>query len=76
MKNNKDGKPLRAKSRIVVVRNFEDRLYQKPQRHATVLKYSSLHLLTAKAVGDKHILQQVDCKNALKMPPFQTMRSL
>ena len=64
MKNNKYGKPLRAKSRIVDLGNFGDRLYQKSQRYAPFLKYSSLRLLTAKAVGYKRILQQVDCKNA------------
>ena len=64
VKNEKDGKPLRAKSRIVVLGNFKDRLYQKSQRYAPVLKYSSLRFLTAKAVGDKRILQQGDCKNA------------
>ena len=53
VKNDKDGKPLRAKSRIVVLGNFEDRLYQKTQRYFPVLKYSSLRLLTAKAVVDK-----------------------
>ena len=65
VKNNKDGKPLRPKYRIVVLGNFEDRLYQKSQRYAPVFKYSSLRLLTAKAVGDKRILQQGECKNAL-----------
>ena len=65
LKNDKDGKPLRSKSWIVVFGDFEDLLYQKPQRYATVLKYSSLCLLTAKAVGDKRILQQGECKNAL-----------
>ena len=64
VKNDKYGKPLRDKSRIVVLGNFEDRLYQKLQRYAPVLKYSPLYLLTAKAVGDKHILQQGDLKNA------------
>ena len=64
VKNDKDGKPLRAKSRIVVLGNSEDRLYQKFQRYAPVLKYRSLRLLTDKAVGDKRILQQGDCKNA------------
>ena len=63
VKNDKYGKPLRAKSQILVLGNFEDRLYQKSQRYAPVLKYSSLCLLTAKAVGDKGILQQGDCKN-------------
>ena len=48
VKNDKDGKPLRAKSRIVVLGKFEDRLYQKSQLYASVLKYISLRLLTAK----------------------------
>ena len=64
VKKNKYGKPLRAKSRIVVLGDFEDRLYQKSQRYATVLKYRSLRLLTANAVEDNHSLQQGDCKNA------------
>ena len=37
VKNNKDGKPLRAKSRIVVLGDFDDRLQQKSQRYAPVL---------------------------------------
>ena len=61
---NKYGKPLRAKSRIVVLGQFEERIYQKPQRYAPVLKYSSLRLLTANTVDEKHILQQGDYKNA------------
>ena len=63
MKNEKYGKPLRAKSRIVVLGDFEDLLYQKSQRYFPVLKYSSLRLLKAKVVGDKRILQQGNCKN-------------
>ena len=63
VKNDKDGKPLREKSQIVVLVDFEDRLYQKSQRYAPVLKYSSLRLLIDKSVGDKRILQQGDCKN-------------
>ena len=64
--NDKDGKSLRAKSQILGLGDFEDRLYQKPQRYTPVLKYSSLRLLKSKAVGDKRILQKVDCKNALR----------
>lgn len=64
VKPDKDGNPIRAKSRIVVLGNFEDRYYTKSQRYAPVLKYSSLRLLCSKAVGDKRILQQGDCKNA------------
>ena len=62
VKNEKDGEPLRAKSCIVVLGNFEEHLYQKLQCYATVLKYSSLHIFKAKAVGDKRALQQGDCK--------------
>ena len=64
VKNNKDGKTLCAECEIVVLGNVEDRLYQKSQCYAPVLKYSSLRLLTAKSVGDKRIIQQSDCKNA------------
>eukprot|EP00804_Cyclotella_cryptica_P030273 CCRYP_019237-RA/>CCRYP_019237-RA protein AED:0.06 eAED:0.03 QI:0/0/0/1/0/0/3/0/1322 len=64
VKTDKDGKPDRAKSRIVVLGNFEDRIYEKSQKYAPVLKYTSLRLLTSKAVSDKWILQQGDCKNA------------
>eukprot|EP00804_Cyclotella_cryptica_P030371 CCRYP_011900-RA/>CCRYP_011900-RA protein AED:0.20 eAED:-0.11 QI:0/0/0/1/1/1/3/0/1923 len=64
VKTDKDGKPNRAKSRIVVLGNFEDRIYDKSQKYAPVLKYTSLRLLTSKAVSDKRVLQQGDCKNA------------
>ena len=63
-KTDKDGKPDRAKSRIIVLGNFEDRIYEKSQKYAPVLKYTSLRLLTSKAVSEKRILQQGDCKNA------------
>ena len=63
VKNYKYGKPLGTKSQIVVLGNFEDRLYQKSQRYAPVLKYSYLRILTDKAVGDKRILQKSECKN-------------
>ena len=63
VKKDKDGKPLRAKSRILFLGNFRDRLYQKSQRYTPVLKYIYLRLLTAKEVGDKRILQNGDCKN-------------
>ena len=64
VKPDKDGKPHRAKSRIVVLGNFEDHYYAKSQRYAPVLKYSSLRLLTSQAVGDRQVLQQGDYKNA------------
>ena len=74
VENEKDGKPLCAKSRIVNMGNFEDGLYENSQLYPPVLKYSSLRLLTAKAVGDKHILQQGDIRTHSATPPFHTMR--
>ena len=65
VKNNKDGKPLRAKSRIVVLGSFEDCLYKKSKRYDPVQKYSPLCLLTSKAVGDKLIIQQGNLKNKI-----------
>lgn len=72
IKPDNDGKPHRAKSRIVVLGNHEDRYWSKSQRYTPVLKYSSLHLLCSKAVEAKRVLQQGDCKNAFchaKLPP-------
>ena len=65
VKNDKYGKPLTAKSRIDVLGNYEDRLYQKSQRYAPVLKYRSLRLLNNQAVGEKYILKQGNFKNSL-----------
>ena len=58
VKNDKDGKPLCAKSCTVVLGNFKDSLYQKSQHYAPVIKYISLRLMAAKEMGDKLILQQ------------------
>ena len=74
VKNDKDGKPLCAKSRIVVLEKFEDLLYQKSHRYAPVLKYSSLRLLTAKASGEDVSFQKVVVGTYSAMSPFQTMR--
>ena len=64
IKSDKNEDPVRAKSRIFVLGNFEDRYYTKSQRYAPVLKYSSLCLLCSQAVYDRCILQHGDCKNA------------
>ena len=47
VKSDKYGNHHRAKSRIVVLGNFEDRIYSKADNYAPVLKYSSLRLLIA-----------------------------
>ena len=44
VKPKKDGKPNWAKSRSVVLGDFEDRYYSKPQRYAPVPNYFSLHI--------------------------------
>jgi hypothetical protein len=75
VKTDRDGKPNRAKSRIVVLGNHEDRYWEKSKRYAPVLTYSSLRLLASKCVGDRRVLQQGDCKNAFcnaKLPADET----
>ena len=62
VKTDRDGKPNRAKSRIVVLGNHEDRVYSKSKRYAPVLKYDSLRLLTAKAVSQRRVLQQATAR--------------
>ena len=64
VKPDKDGRPHRAKSCIVVLRNLEDAVYNKSQRYAPVLKQTSLRLLVPEAVRNQRILQQGDCNNA------------
>ena len=74
IKNDKYRKPFRAKSHIIVMGNFKYRLYHKPQRYATVLKYISLRILTSRAVYNRLILQQGDLKNAFwnaKIPYYE-----
>ena len=67
--------PLRAKSRIVVLGNHEDRDWTKSQRFAPVLKSESLRLLTSLAVERRRVLKQGDCNNAFcqsHLPPDET----
>ena len=63
VKTNRNGKPDRAKSHIVVLGNYEDRVYSKLKRYAPVLKYDSLYLLTANAISNCRVLQHGDCKH-------------
>ncbi|EJK68971.1 hypothetical protein THAOC_09816 [Thalassiosira oceanica] len=65
IKTDENGAPDRAKSRIVVLGNLEDRLWEKSDRYAPVLQYSSLRLLTSMAVEKRRkLLHQGDFKNA------------
>ena len=56
--------PLRAKSRIVVLGNHEDRVWTKPEKYAPVLRPDSMRLLVSLAVENRRTLKQGDCKNA------------
>jgi hypothetical protein len=67
--------PLRAKSRIVVLGNHEDRIWSKSDRFAPVLRQDSLRFLTSLAVEKRRALRQGDCKNAFCqgiLPPEET----
>lgn len=50
IKTNESGKPDRAKSCIVVLRNLEQRSWDKHDKAAPVVKYSSLRLMVSAAV--------------------------
>ena len=64
IKKDKNLRPLRAKSRIVVLRNHEDRVWKKSDKFAPVLRQDSLCFLTGIAVASRRPLCQGDCKNA------------
>ena len=56
--------PDRAKSRIVVLGNLENRLWAKSEKYAPVLQYSPLRLLTSMATYNFRLIRKGDCKNA------------
>jgi hypothetical protein len=56
--------PLRAKSRIVVLGNRENREWSKSDRFAPVLRFDSLRYLVSLATQRRRGLKQGDCKNA------------
>jgi hypothetical protein len=55
--------PLRAKSRIVVLGNHEDRIWAKSDKYAPVLRPDTMRLMVSLAVEQKRTLKQGDCKN-------------
>ena len=57
-------RPHRAKARIVVLGNHEDRIWTKSEKYAPVLRPDTLRLLTSMAVERRRTLKQGDCKNA------------
>ena len=68
VKKDKDGNPVRAKSRIVVLGNLERRIWDKADRYAPVITAASNRLLMSMAVNDGRIMKQGDCKNAFCQP--------
>ena len=68
IKTDEHGLPDRAKSRIVVLGNLEDRCWGKHERAAPVLKYSSLRLMVSGAIERRRKLKQADYKNAFCNP--------
>ena len=68
VKKDKEGNPIRAKSRIVVLGNHEQRTWTREDRYAPVLSSSAARLLVSMAVDDGCYLKQGDCKNAFCQP--------
>ncbi len=64
IKKDEQLRPLRTKSRIVVLGNHEDRVWSKSDKYAPVLCQDSLRFLTSMAVNACRPLRQGDCKNA------------
>ena len=64
VKKDEHGDPDCAKSRIVVLGNLEERMWEKSERYAPILQYSSLCLLTSMAIEKRRHLKQGDYKNA------------
>ena len=64
IKPNEMLRPHRAKARIVVLGNHEDRIWTKSNKYAIVLHSDTLCLLTSMAVKCRCTLKQGDCKNA------------
>ena len=57
-------RPHRAKSRIVVLGNHEDRIWTKSEKYAPVLRPDTLRLIVSMAIQQRRTLKQGDCKNA------------
>ena len=62
------GNPYRAKSRIVVLGNLEERVWTNSDRYAPVLQSTSCRLLISMAVEVGKVAKQGDCKNAFCQP--------
>ena len=68
IKPNEKGEPYRAKSRIVVLGNLEQRTWSKEDKYAPVLGAIGNRLLVSEAVSRGRKVKQGDCKNAFCQP--------
>jgi len=68
VKNDSDGKPVRAKSRVVVLGNKDPVEWTKAECYAPVVSQPIVRLLTSLAVRNRTTLKQADCKNAFCHP--------
>jgi len=68
VKKDKEGNPVRAKSRIVVLGNLERHIWDKSVTYAPVLPSASNRQLVSMAVHDGRIMKQGDCKNTFYQP--------
>ena len=68
IKPNEKFEPDRAKSRVVVLGNLDDRPWCKHERAAPVMKYSSFRLTVSSAIAVKRRLKQGDFHNAFCNP--------
>jgi hypothetical protein len=64
VKTDEEGLPVRAKSRIVALGNHEDRIWEKSEKFAPVLRDESARLMTSMAIQMGRKEKQGDCKNA------------
>jgi hypothetical protein len=68
IKPDADGKPKRAKSRIVVLGNKDPVQWTRADCYAPVVSQPIVRLMTALAVRNRTTLKQADCKNAFCHP--------
>ena len=64
VKHDEVGVPVRAKTRVVALGNYETTPWKKSECHEPVLQKSSSRLLTSLAIEKGRIEKQGDCKNA------------
>jgi hypothetical protein len=70
LKKDENGALDRVKSRIIALGNFEDRIWEKSGKYASVLRNESSRALTSMAVEAGRWEKQGDCKNAFVQSYF------